>query len=689
MIVRPGIRPALRRCLIHLPSITITISFLAFGAKDQLWTSRDILSIMQFVAKLHEVLIVASLSTIVLHRIRYCLLGRGIQLGFLASSFQLSSILYHAKTEFWGALHFSHPLSKDDLITTVLLLLSFVLATVAGPSSAIAIVPKLAFYDSVRFGSQASNSQIFVQGSFEQLYPEYVNASILPDHCLGNNATLYRECPSAGLLSILGSRFVEAITVAPADYQGIESIDIAFRAQDSTNGLEKRNLRTLLFREGNDLRANAAESPPDYIPAAFVHHRTTAAFGQEVGLHGIGVKVTIGNPHIPNSKSTNSDAVPGALLMPVASTSCVHSFLGEPNIILPLSAFDEMPWNSSATSNVTEINSSVILGENLSNYSGNPNFTWIDTDALQIKSPLAGLFVVNSGDEKTGGHVYACTVEARWVGSQFETQPNSRNLADWIVKKWDVASPKTDLTGGESLRNHRPIRIDVSWAKSQNVEVDNLLTGHTAVELLGSQCVEKVLRRPVTPDRENELLEGTRICFETILALFITDGLARIRATPPMELTQGYLKTWDRRRYVSNVSMSELQNSDLYTHLPVHMEYHGYGYNLRDPIVKVAFSALLLHTLLALTHIFILLRSRRSSHSWHRVGDLVALAINSKPSASLRGTGAGVGKGSTWALRLRVNVQRDDRIGLLIDKDVPIDETIEGREAIATGKKYN
>lgn len=75
---------AFAQALVHLPSIGVTFGVLSLSFRTVFWQApapnmNSILNALQFAAKLHETLILMSLSAIVLHRTRYDLLGpRGV-----------------------------------------------------------------------------------------------------------------------------------------------------------------------------------------------------------------------------------------------------------------------------------------------------------------------------------------------------------------------------------------------------------------------------------------------------------------------------------------------------------------------------------------------------------------------------------------------------------------------------------
>jgi hypothetical protein len=659
--------------------VGITILFLVLCAKEQLWTTKNILNVMQFAAKLHEILIIASLSAIVLHRVRHCLWNpKGIQLGLLASSFQVGSFLYHTKTEFWGAVWYSRPTSLDNLCTALLFVLSFILATLAGPSSAIVMVPKLDWYKSVHTNRHESVAKVFVKATHDQLYPKDINQSLVPEYCSWNNAAMYRVCPSYGFLSILASSPADGISVFE-NASSSESTTTIFRGPEARllGTPEFRKVETVALFNNRDISIQGAHSPPDFMSNVFMRYKEATRISETYDLSEKEVRIVMGEAPISYPSSAVSRSIDRVGLMPFVATRCFHSPLGSSEIRFAKSALDFFSWNTTAIDKETTVNSSLVLAKDLSDYHLNTTFMWLEPEIFLQDSPLASVFVVGSGDEREQGQVFSCVIEGRWVETEFGSELGAEGNS--LVVPQQQREDNNNI-----LKIQRPIRIDVDWARTQNNIVNPLFAGRSNMDLLGGQCAAKVLRKHVRVPSEAlnlEALEATVSCLEMALSTFITDGLARIQASVPVEVTGG---KWSK----SVVSSADLRNSDLYTEIPVRVEYYGYGYNMKGPLIKLAFVALLLHSILALVHVIIILKSRKSSGSWSRIGDLVTLALNSKPSSLLTNTGGGIGRGRTWAIRIRVEADEHDRLGFMVGPNNDTFDKIEDHNGIMPGKKY-
>ncbi|KAI1109363.1 hypothetical protein F5Y14DRAFT_29927 [Nemania sp. NC0429] len=164
------------------------------------FTTDDVkLGSIQVAAKLHELLIVASLSTIIFHVLRLNLIyGHGVPLGFLGSGWTFSQITYFFSPEFWGgALSNSPGLTWKEYLFAPLILVSGLVATFAGPATAVLATPRTSDWP-------VGGGSYWLNGSEAQLWPRNLdNTAIENYNCSTIEAKIYDpKCPSAGYESL-------------------------------------------------------------------------------------------------------------------------------------------------------------------------------------------------------------------------------------------------------------------------------------------------------------------------------------------------------------------------------------------------------------------------------------------------------------------------------------------------------
>lgn len=139
------------RCSIHIPPISISVTLPVLnistiyyedpGAKHQNLQFNG----LQFAAKLHEILVAASLSAVAINYIQYKLLhvsGGGLSLGGVLAGFQITNLSSVCSPGLW-----SKSLTKGfrvrRLLFALIVIILMIMVAVVGPSSAILILPAI------------------------------------------------------------------------------------------------------------------------------------------------------------------------------------------------------------------------------------------------------------------------------------------------------------------------------------------------------------------------------------------------------------------------------------------------------------------------------------------------------------------------------------------------------------------
>jgi hypothetical protein len=220
---------AIGRCWIHLPALAISATLLAINFSqiyyEDLRDSGQSIKFngLQFAAKLHEILIAASLSTVAIAYVQYVLVqGAGLSLGGVLAGFQ-SSQLTSIFTSGLCNKSFTKGFRTTRLSYIFLISLSAILVAVSGPSSAILMLPVLGWWytpyklSSDVFGSSlfpkvplnVANSRFFISTNETMIWPTNITLeNFLPDNCRFINASIPVHCPAGGLPAILGQNFV-------------------------------------------------------------------------------------------------------------------------------------------------------------------------------------------------------------------------------------------------------------------------------------------------------------------------------------------------------------------------------------------------------------------------------------------------------------------------------------------------
>lgn len=170
--------------VVHLLAVGATAAVVQLSfrgvwwADDEHWESKwylldldqqETMNALQFLAKVHELLIVSSVSAKVLHFARWRLLGRGLPLGLLSGTYQVGSV------EWLFSSSFLAPLCSSTWFFALVMGALVVYLNMVGPSSAIAVIPNLQWWPMPDPFDDASVAA-FITAGYRRVYPQILGA---------------------------------------------------------------------------------------------------------------------------------------------------------------------------------------------------------------------------------------------------------------------------------------------------------------------------------------------------------------------------------------------------------------------------------------------------------------------------------------------------------------------------------
>ncbi|KAI1481069.1 hypothetical protein F4774DRAFT_424380 [Daldinia eschscholtzii] len=652
--------------LFHFPAVAVTLLFVGLYAGAALWPwsdpSNNVLNAIQFAAKVHEGLIVGSLTQIVFHRLRYELLGEhGVPFGLVAASFQISSIPFFFTQAFWSSIIVKR--SLGHILTTLS----------SGPSSAIVMLPRLGWSPLPNtFGAPLDGSRVvtrnqFIGSVFSGLYPANISGGHSRlDICTkwfaatGNYPT---ECPSSGWRDGQRSTTMEKeLSLTVSALVGSRTISGGVLSQGDT-ALNN----TVVY----------ATSPADFLMSALNWKSSRVLESNPSLIYRI-------KPDLPELH----DGPPTPWMQPLTHVQCSSNKKHYNIDDIPFSFFRGInsPFNISLNTAFLRQVFAVPL-ETHSN-SDTAQMTFVDLgDKLGVPISAAAIFAYFSSYQKPppAGEdswvvvyeplftsVEVCILEATWVGSHTEVRRNStaepvpRTGTDINLEAiMDTTSPQRQI-----------INLGMDWINSLNTVVPvigniNGTENANFFDYIASFCSGAALRQA---------------CQSVFLASFMVDAISRfqliyqnvyffdnvngsglgynaIHSAPYIENTGSNM--------TPALQEDDIQDTSLYTNIPIIVSKKAYGFRLDNLTVILAMTILLLHVVLAVAHILIsLIGQPWSSDAWSDLGELLALAIQSDPTKVLENTGAGISKAKTWKLTATVREsESDNRLKLVISDE--------------------
>lgn len=207
-VLQRGFLVALSRCGVHLLPSAVSLTIILLNTK-RLFLGRSLqegviddttaFAILQIAAKLQEVLIIASLATIVIHTIRQQILSaEGVPLGLISGIFSFTDIRYLLSAEFWGSMTSKNSKFAKFRVYSILVIAA-ALATTAGPATAVLMIPRSQQW-------AAGGSPFWIRGTPSDLWPLNMTyqSNNTERYCSYENATTYSVCPSGGYSSMRG-----------------------------------------------------------------------------------------------------------------------------------------------------------------------------------------------------------------------------------------------------------------------------------------------------------------------------------------------------------------------------------------------------------------------------------------------------------------------------------------------------
>ncbi|GAD99736.1 hypothetical protein PTT_07440 [Paecilomyces variotii No. 5] len=195
IVIRRNKLSALLRALIHLIPVAASIGLIIVNIRGYyLGGNVDDVGLIQFAAKGHELFIQASLTFIITNVIASQLVSReGLPFGTLFSISQLSQVGYLFSSALFGSLlSFDHLTVRAKSIIG-LTIAAIILATTAGPSSAILMIPQVDPWP-------AGSTHFYINATPSEIWPDKVDTSTLRDvtSCRRiNDPLLSNDCPGS------------------------------------------------------------------------------------------------------------------------------------------------------------------------------------------------------------------------------------------------------------------------------------------------------------------------------------------------------------------------------------------------------------------------------------------------------------------------------------------------------------
>lgn len=627
--------------LIHLLALGTTVAVVQLSFRNVYWYDEgafpvglpedDVLNLLQFVAKVHEILIVASVSSMTIHVVRRRLLGKGIPFGLLISAYDVSPKLLFSKS-LWA--NFKN-LKDGMFVVGLILVLLFVSAV--GPSSAIALIPQLDWWP---IDNPSYMKDVYIDLSQDEVYPmAFNNITDTTSLTECSRQTQRQWCPNGAWEDI-------ANWAASYSWKSVASPNISMTDPFS------RMRRQLVSKIDNGTVSSTPHSGIVQALELLWEHLNSTMEGVARPMFSLG----------------------GSIFSPVVRVQCKTYDYEDDELQWP----DGKPVNPIHYQDVEP----AYLDSTLSEIEASIGFAWVNLE------PSLGAFIRAprnlDGDQSV--YLFPCSVDARWSPAEVWLDPTNSNLVSTNLTDINLpsSSPIRINTSWAKLLNlpRFPWRADGFYLDSSNATMmESLLLPFVSTPDDTATGIAD-FKAPYPETTITSVVE-------TILSMVVAEGLSRhtlntVTSGLVHESGNGdiwtnlnnafYLRT--RKNYKHSLDLSS--EGENWTRLGLEIYKFGWGYSLESRTVQFGIVVLCLYLSTLVIYViyssWYCIRGGLRSGAWSDMGEMMALATRK----NLGDVGAGVKKAETWMTVVQVRAIADDKLELVTNGGVEVE----------LGKKY-
>ncbi|KAF2121187.1 hypothetical protein BDV96DRAFT_205659 [Lophiotrema nucula] len=700
-----------RKLLLHGLPVAITAGIIAIHAREVYWldlntskadvigsnplprfgrlisqkvqSQRYQLKYLQFAAKVHELLVALSLSSILMGILHRRLLRSGIPLGLLDAPSLIGAgggldVVF--RTRFWATFRSNRSLIFFFLLCTLLTLL-------LAPSSAIAVIPSLGWWK-MQGRYKVPDLRVYVRSWDVNPWPVkwkeegwgYTDF----DKCKKLGTDGNPDCPGAGWDQISQWAFGNVVTGSTTNLTLTEPYT------NSQRLLLSRSLNsTENPYQGTSRRVSTANSAlNDAALGGLWRYIENSNYGD------------IGKLQIPLFESTAHSATYQPLVYSECSSeifNLTHSASKPLEVRRP-----KGPWYNRdyQEANILRIEPSDDMLADLP--SKEPLFKWYDQDGVTAFSLAILPFRLINSTYPNGTQssiMVGCSYDARWLAASLSLEPRASSLVKSNLSSLEVFekyhNDKELLQ--RNINISRLIEMPRDWLRTlsfSSAEDDrnrsNIVTFFNEfTDPTEGNTTHFAMKNSTSVSMGGDLSQyrqGVEDFISMTLGITITDGLARqsyTRFFPLLELPSSvgnrhsdYVDLILSGYFKDKLNITDfLQNYtiDALSYMDFTVSRYGYGYGFQADDKAVYFAIAVLGTYLLVVVVHVLIRGFQRlnntyvwSSSWETLPNLVALALNSKIPENLEGASAGIKNKDTWKMETKVRVLDSGRLNLVV-----------------------
>jgi hypothetical protein len=621
---------ALLRGTIHLTPVSVTITVMALNSVG-LYVGGNVswLPSLQFLAKLQEILMQASIATVVFAYIRHELITHDMPFGALFSAFQITTLNYLWSLEFWGSLTSPHLRGRRKIVFLAFVPLSILLAASVGPSLAIALIPRHVDFP-------AGRTWLWLNITQNGMFPAYLTVNDVPPDCASSStlSLVGNDCPSSEWPTL-------AAMVSPLNY-GCTWTGLQTPVAERELWLDVSSEQTVNSVYVTTPQAAVAEA---FQNVGYLWDAAVADY-----------PYTGDNP----SRFRSSDNVIHTVdaFQPYVITRCLQNKVGSDPLEFPTR---QSSW-SSQEGHWTTANHSV--PPSLSAMNSSYRIRWLELPPAHFPNASIGAIIQPPRilDALADPRPVACSIYAGWAPTRINLTQSSEYIQSWVPPGTNAFRWPIDW-----------VSITSEWAASLTPPLSDQ---NTTVDA----AFYSILNENLDTNQENS--SQPAYIHEAVLASLVANGMARngfdsgILDNPESDLPSS-LPDETNRQWLSgsnnNIFAIEPTDPGAVYPLSITSVVSGLAYTTEGIPIKLAFAVLPLYCIYALSHLLYAAISGISSSSWESIAEITTLALAStipdKMRNKLRNTIAGIATAALFREPVRISAFPDGHLELVFDSN--------------------
>lgn len=682
-IVEESIKVALQRCGVHLLPCAVSLIIISINLKGYFigfelaglpGQTPLSMAMLQVAAKVQELLIVASLTTVVAHKVRYDMIsGHGVPFGLVGASSLFTQLSFFWSSTFFGS--FTRKFKLNAALVVLVAVSGFIAAT-AGPAIAILVIPREHIWP-------AGGTTYFMNGTYDDLWPSQIGLEhYIPAAGFGNSTANCTEtnsytnalCPAGGYLAL-----IHRINSGPywSSYSGPK--DSTYSPMNllgsgegitvfSPSGQMEPYTLVTSIRDSKALESSAiaVHGPSSWVAKRLGEDWFGATYRMKINERSPSSRYkfyttmkSIVKAFVPAVRVVCSSPQPLKLHQHELSFPWVPDF--EPAVAIGthgrLRELRNMKLNDSSLDTLA--------------FSQYPRIHRVDLSEQHWTNSTTGVIIEYPWTSNHSRNVSGCVVDARWakgkVFYEYSTavQPaidsmKHRGSDGYYIN--DMFRPKP---GGEWRR------INISKDLFYAVIFPGAFLAPSKSQthnLTQTEALMKAFNWNKEWVSEDHLYET-----EQMISAVFADAIARAGSWRTVSPTEKRKSDWELEILNGGEAYEKpIGPSDAYTSIRMDQQITGYAFKASSITDYMALVVVFAHLAIATGHTVLMLYTRQSSACWDSYPELLTLAMQSLPSeTALKNTAAGIFTSRVFGHTTRIRVHSDDKehVVLALDKD--------------------